>query len=289
MTQAAQAMSNVESHVDLNNLKIDPRTVGRLDPEIAGEGSQVVILENGDQVPWTPPTPKPCIPDWSTIKPLQKYFNRKGFVVYPAWLYHPIEEPRLVRNRQEAAALGVEYRRATVDERGKFGVNHVWDWSPDSQWRPQPWKEAKFDPRNPGHGKVYVPTENRRAEQNQLVQDLVPAVAAAVAASLQASGGPAKPTAISESDWKAFLEFKAFKESQELIQKASGEAIASAPEPTDEDELVRETEELEAPAETALSAAQEWQLWEEEAKRKGIKVDGRWGIDRLKEEVEKAA
>src|SRR6185312_6341739 len=101
--------------------------VGVIDPEIAGEGVKV-IYSDGEQGMWTPPPPRPVMPDWSGIKSIARYFNRTGHAVWPAWLYHPTEEPRLLKNADEAAELGVCYREATMDEKGRYGRSHVWDW-----------------------------------------------------------------------------------------------------------------------------------------------------------------
>src|SRR6266436_1664891 len=131
--------------------------VGVLDLEIAGEG-QKVILSDGEQVAWTPPPPRPVVPDWSQIKSIQQYFNRTGYRVWPSWLYHPTEEARLVKDQDEAAELGVCYREATPDEHNRYGKKHVWDWTNESQWRPTPYHAPKFDPQKPAQGKVYIPT-----------------------------------------------------------------------------------------------------------------------------------
>src|SRR5690349_3209911 len=100
---------------------LPPRSqVGYLDPEIAGEGQKVIgevgqqlILSDGEQITYEVLPPKVVMPDLSSVKSLSRYFNRRGYQVYPAWLYHPIEQPRLVKTAQEAAALGIRYRQAT--------------------------------------------------------------------------------------------------------------------------------------------------------------------------------
>lgn len=198
--------------------------VGYLDPEIAGEGLKV-ILSDGDQVSWTPPPAKPVMPDWSTIKSIRHYFNRTGYQVFPAWLYHPTEEPRLVKNADEAAELGVCYREANNDERSRYGLKAVWDWQDDSKWRPQPYEgRIKFDPMKPGTGKTYMATQQSPgAAQHQLLEAIIPAVAAAVAKSLQANG-PAAPASIAPGDWEEFLKFKAWQQATATVDAVTSEA-----------------------------------------------------------------
>lgn len=247
--------------------------VGYLDPEIAGEG-QKVILSDGDQVSWTPPPPRPVMPDWSQIKSIARYFNRQGHVVYPAWLYHPTEQPRLVKNADDAAALGVCYRKTTADEQGRYGLLSMWDWDDGSEWRPKPHGPVKFDPANPGTGKTYIAaTANAASSQHQLIQDLIPAVAAAVAQSLKSSG-PGTPANVDPKDWDEFVQFKAWQKSKEAVEIVADEV---ATEPTGN------------ALDTSEPSEDEREAWVAEAERKGVKVDKRWGIDRLKAEVAKAA
>src|SRR5262245_24120542 len=132
--------------------ELPPRSaVGYLDPEIAGEG-QKVLLSDGEQVDFSPPPPKPVMPDWSQIKSIRKYFGRTKHAVYPAWLYHPTEPARVVKNADEAAVLGVCYRDATVDERGRYGITHTWDWKDGCLWRAIPYGPPKLDLNNLGQG-----------------------------------------------------------------------------------------------------------------------------------------
>jgi hypothetical protein len=254
--------------------------VGYLDPEIAGEGMRVITSE-GDQLSWTPPPAKPSMPDWSQIKSIQKYFGRTGFQVWPAWLYHPEEEPRLLKNAQEAAQIGICYREATIEERGKYGVKAVWDWEDGVLWRPNPYeRDLKFNLAKLGQGKTYVPsTPNPVIAQNELVRALIPEVAAAVAQALKGAG-PAAPASINPKEWDDFLAFQAWKKSTEavhnLVEPSSGQGLGLPIVDNGVNAL------------NALSVDEERLLWEEEAKTKGIKVDGRWSLARLKEEVERA-
>lgn len=266
-------MSDVSSSLDLRNLSINRKQVGQLDPEIAGEG-QKVILSDGEQVSWQPPPPNPVVPDISRIKSIAHYFRKTGFQVYPAWLYHPTEPARVVKNADEAGQLGVFYRKATIDERGRYGVESTWDWDEDCLWRPKPYQVEKFDPNKPGHGKFYQPTPpNPKIAQNELIESLIPAVAAAVAQSLK-SEGPGKPAKIADGEWDEFLQFKAWKQAQATVEKVVEIAAEDA---------------VGEPVDNALNSDQDRAVWLAEAERKGVKVDKRWGLERLKEEILKAA
>lgn len=270
-------MSDVFSNLDLS--KIPPRnSVGYLDGEIADEG-QKVILSDGEQVSWTPPPVKPSIPDWSQIKSLRKYFGRTGHQAFPAWFYHPTEQPRLMKNAKEAKAeLGIFYRQATIDERGRYGVNAVWDWEKGCKWRAAPWEVAKFDPQNPGLGKTYVPSPpNPIVAQNALLEALIPAVAAAVAQSLK-STGQAAPAEIDKAQWEAFLAFQAFQKANEVVGSLKENPAAAA----EGNALALEGSNGANGAETERA-----QL-EATATAKGIKVDGRWSLEKLRSAIDKA-
>lgn len=256
------------------NFRLPPRSeVGYLDAEIANEGEKV-ILSDGDSVNWSPPPVKPVIPDFSQIKSIRHYFGRTGHQTWPAWLYHPSEAPKIVKNAEEAHALGVRYRKATTDELNRYGVKAVWDYAEDSAWRSQPY-ETRFDPKNPGQGKtVIIGVPNPAIAQNELVRALIPEVAAAVAQALRGAGGsPAAPPSFDPKMWEEFQAFLTFKK--------SAEAVAAL-------------DSTEAPSGSALSGNaltqdEERKFWEDEAVRKGVKFDGRWSLAKLRAEVEKAA
>ena len=255
-----------------------------LDPSIADEGAKVIkgdeiILSNGDHVAWTPPPEKIVMPDLSGIKSLRAYFGQRGYRVYPAWLYHPSKSAVLVKDAKEAAEYGIVHRQTSPDERSRYGAKDVWDWEQGSQWRPNPHTDPKFDPKNPGAGKNLIHSApDPKIAQHELVAALIPAVAAAVAQSLKASG-PAAPASVDQTQWEAFLAFQAWQKTQEVV------AGAAAAIERDMQEQIREPDD---PLASALSPEQDRLLWEEEAKRVGVKVDGRWSTERLKAAVEKA-
>jgi len=255
---------------------LPPRNaVGVIDQQIAGEG-QKIILSDGEQVNYSPPPTKPVIPDWSEIKSIRHLFNRRGHVVYPAWLYHrDTTEQRLVKNAEEAAALGVCYRKTSDDERGRYGANAVWDWTDDSPWRPTPFAQhLKFNPESPGQGKEFVrPGADSAVVRNAQMRDIALVVAQAVASEL-AKSGPAKPAALDQGDWEEFLRFKAWQKSDAAVR-----ALADS----------EDQNESPSALANALSEDEERKLWEEEATKKGVKVDRRWSLQRLRDEVTKAA
>lgn len=255
------------------------REVGTLSPEIAGEGVKV-IMSDGEQITWSPPPPKPVMPDWSEIKSIRHYFNRTGFRVWPAWVYHPTEQPRLLKDADEGAELGICYREASIDERGRYGRDHVWDWKEDCQWRPQPYPgTTKFDPNKIEQGKHFVASPpNPVIAQNAMIEALIPAVAAAVAQSLKASG-PGAPAKVDPAQWDAFLEFQAWQKTREAVEVLSEQP---SEQPVDETDAARN------PLST-LSPEQDRAAWTAEAESKGIKIDKRWSLERIKAEVEKAA
>lgn len=269
-------MNDFVSNLDLSKLP-SRADVGFADAEVMGEG-QRVILSDGQQVAWNPPPAQPVMPDWSGIKSIRHYFGRTGHPTYPAWLYHPTEEPRLVKNAEEAKVLGVFYRRATEMERGRYGINAVWDWDEGCQWRSQPYHGRKFDPMKLENGKTYIPTPpNPVNAQNALIESLIPAVAAAVAQSLK-STGPSAPANIDPVQWDAFIQFQAWQKSAEAVK-----SLANEPEEPAADE----PQEANALS-NALSPEQDRALWVAEAERKGVTIDKRWGVAKIKAEVEKA-
>ena len=257
-----------------------------LDAEIAGEGGKVIghgdqiVLANGDTLAWTPPPETPIIPDLSRVKSLRRYFGQRGRQIYPAWLYHQDGRSRLVVDAKEAAEIGVVHRKATIDERNRYGIHELWDWEEGCQWRPNPWVEAKFDPKQPGAGKtvIYAAPDAQRVQS-----DLVASVAAAVASALKVSG-PQAPANVDASQWDEFLAFQAWKKTQEVVDTGAANALVEAIS----EETFTETDDLtdDERAANALSPEQDRILWESEAKRLGIKIGKTWDIERLKAEVE---
>jgi hypothetical protein len=280
-------MNDVVTAFDPKMLLRSKAQVGVLSSDVADEGQSVHINSEGEAVSWIAPQAKAVMPDWSGIKSLRRYFGSHIHKAYPAWVYHPTEAPRIVKNAEEAAELGIGYREATMEERGRYGVKSVWDWTAECKWRPDPWPGAmKFDPSKPTHGKNYMPsTPNPVIAQNALLEAVIPQVTAAVIQALK-SNGPAAPANIDSAQWAKFQAFLAYEKSQEAMdvikERLGGDVEVDA---ADEGEGAA----TNALAGGSLTPDEERKLWQDEAERKGIKVDGRWSLAKLKSEVEKAA
>lgn len=272
--------------------ELPPRSqVGVLD--ISLDEGEKVLMSDGEQVNWNPPPVRPVVPDWSQIKSIRRYFNRTGYQVWPSWVYHPTEKPRILMNAQEAAELGICYRKSTADEQMRYGHKAVWDWKDDFQWRPQPWAGVlKFDHTNPSMmtGKIFVARERLPGEgQDELVKALIPQVAAAVAIALKGIS-PTAPEGMPAGDWKEFQEFLAWKKTTEAV--ATAISIDSKPILSHSEIVERNALSVaDSFADAALQpeVMDERAPWAAMAEERGIKVDKRWGLERLKAEVEKAA
>lgn len=244
------------------NFVLPPKSqVGVFNPEFIGEGDSLkVVLSNGEREEWNPPALQSAFPDWSKVPQLRKYFGRKGGPVYPAWLFHTVEADRLVQSAEEADELGVFYREATLEERGQFGIQSLWDWkrgAEDLKWRPFPQQRRKFDPKNAETGKIY---QIAATSSQPNIESLVAAVTASVLAAMKTPGiAPAAPSHVNSKEWEEFLAFQAFKKTTETVNALAEEV---------DDERSN---------------------WIAEAERLGMKVDKRWSIERLKSEVQSRA
>src|SRR5258707_14035913 len=268
--------------------------VGYRDSEIAGEG-QKVIMSDGDVVTWTPPPEKLAMPDWSQVKSLRKYFGRVGMQAWPAWIYHPTEPARLLKNAHEAAELGICYRETTADEQAQFGgMKHRWDWKDDCKWRPRPYNVLPFDPKQSANVKNLVVTPaNPIVAQDRLIKELVPLIAATVIAAMKGGGGPPEgfskgPADVDPAQWEKFLQFQAWQNSTQTVDALVEEAAKQESGVRDQETGVGKQAFVPAPEGNAL-ASDERAAWEEKARLKGIRVDTRWSLETLKQRVEKAA
>ena len=255
--------------------------VGYLDPSIAGEGLHV-LGEDGETFNWTPPPEKLVMPDLSTVKSLRKYFGRSNLPMFPAWLYHPTEPARIVRSAEDAAELGVCHRKTTPDEQARYGKSAVWDWKDETLWRPTPYPGNSARPAAEQGKELVHKTPNPAIAQNELVRALIPEVAAAVAKAMQGTPGPAN---VSPDDWKAFQEFMAWKKSAETVTALAEAHVDPAPVPRPLDP----PENASALSRSGTTEAEEKSLWIEEADARGVAIDRRWSLSRIKESVEKAA
>lgn len=237
-----------------------------LDSSIAGEGEKV--SDGPQRLSWNPRPRKPIIPDMSEIPSIQKYFNRVGFDPWPAWLYHPVhpailiedvwdhtyDPPRRVCTAAEAAdQLGIRYVRSSADDRRRHGKEFVWEWDADCLWRPQPYEENlpnRFDYTQPGYGKTYVAQQPDPVQaQNALMRELVEAFK---------TGGQKNGL-----DIEALLT---------LVKAIKGDP----PQATDTAAI------MDAAAKTHDD---EREAWEVKAREAGIKIDGRWSLDKLRKHV----
>ena len=269
-----------ESNFDLS--KIPPKSkVGYLSPEIAGEGqsaSDFVPYENESNAGWTPPPVKSVFPDISGIKSIQKYFRQYVFMPFPSWVYHPTEEPRKVTER-EAFALGVRYRKATTEERVKYGAAEAF-YDCQGEWRTTPFdKDVAFNPQKLGPGKTYIPaTLDPVKTQIELMRTL---------AAGQKSSDPAAYSAVLATVDAMQKQIDAL---QEMLSKTQyAEEAEGAMIPANDNDPNAPANDNEPEVSNALTPEQDKEVWKAAAEQKGIKIDGRWSLKRLKEEVDKVA
>ncbi len=256
--------------------------VGALSPELAAEWDDINKVIGNES--FAPPPPEPVMPKWDQIKSIRHYFNRpKKYYTWPAMLYnHKTNETTIVGSAKEAAALGVSERVRTADEEARFGKGNVWEWDSEGAWRPFPKVAPRtYDPRKPEQGKEYVAAQIPQATANRdMLESALPAVTAAVVAALKQSGS-VNPNNIDPKQWDKFLAFQAWEKTQEAID------VVTAPEP----EINVAAEHAKAMEATMVleGVPEEREAWLTEAKNRGIKVDGRWSLERIRSEVEKAA
>lgn len=227
-----------------------------LDPEIANEGL------SADE--WQPFVEKPRIPNYENIKSIRKYFPHLSGIPYkhkafPAWLYHPSMPPRIC-NEKQAAALGVTWRACTPEEKSRWGQSHCWDYAEGCEWRATPHDaeaRQKIDPANPGPGKSLVEgKQNPESAQASMISAVVAATTAAVMTQLQKLGVISAP------------------------------AAAPAPQPA---APAPANALAQKPAEVKLTEAEEKDVLTKLADEKGIKIDKRWSLDRIKAALDEAA
>lgn len=245
--------------------------VDYLDPEIASEGVSADT--------WSPPVAEALIPTYKGIKAISKYFPQftgRPYVhlAFPCWLYHATEPakliqdiltredpPRLIKKASEIAKeLGCAYRATTQEERAQGWPLNRWEYTGD--WRAVPFPG---NAKGGGHdgGKQLVTAKDPATSS----ADLIAATVAAVMAAMKKPDDEPVVAAVlaQDPDWAEFQAFKTWKN--------------GAPQ----------TEFTDAPPSNALQPQDdEWDLWEEEAKRLGVKIDRRWSLKTLKDEVDKA-
>src|ERR1041385_3731288 len=105
-----------------------------LDPEIANEGMSANNWVPGDWTnapagadeEWQPDIDPPHINDYAAFKKhkhYRQYFRPYRYVPFPAWMYHSVHEPKIVKSRDEVLALGPKWSptplKLRVDMTGK--------------------------------------------------------------------------------------------------------------------------------------------------------------------------
>ena len=278
---AAQLASTIESNFNITGWLPKGAVRRALDADVANEGQRVVdkgaiMLSDGTRVPYIKPQEKPRIPDWSQIESIKHYFGPRGYQPYPSWFYHKTKDAVLVKDAKEAAEYGIVFRKTTEDERQRFGRNETWDWEEGCEWRPHPIGVQKVNVADYAGSKHLV---HGAPDSARVQADLVASVAASVAEVLKRS---AAPSGFSGKDWDEFVAFQAWKKANEVV---AAEVVREDITPSPEMASLSEN----ALSANALSPEQDRMLWENEAERLGIKVDKRWGLDRLKAEIEKAS
>lgn len=248
--------------------------VDYLDPEIRDEGVSA-------EAAWHPAVEKARIPTYEGIKSLRKYFPQYSGIpyqhkVFPCWLYNqrtgearliddvfkhqgPDEPPKLIKRGAEIAKeLGCEWRKSTQEERGMGAGPERWAWAKDSEWRPWPaeGKAVKYPPGMPGEGGKHLVSEKQA--NASISPDMITAIVAAVSAQFaDKTGAPPQY----DQDRAEFEAFKAWRAAQ-----------AAHAEPAHNNALHDEKAVLIARAEEL-----------------GLDVDKRWGAERIRAEIEKAA
>lgn len=228
-----------------------------LDPEIAGEGTKV-ILTNGNQVTIRPSPVQAVMPDWSQYKPIRHYFGRTDYQFFPCWLYHPTQEAVKAESAQEAGEkYGVELVERTDVERAEFGGGR-YRWKFHGPWRVVPYHIVRSSVEANGKN-----LEIKRADP-----------IAELAKALQISRGEdrnADPAMLEE-----FRQFQAWKTQQPLPP------VEAPVQP----ELNAGPAEVPLPAENAAgNGDEEKQIWIAKAAEEDIKLDVRWTAETMKKYV----
>ena len=256
--------------------------VDYLDPEIANEGISADA--------WTPVVAEARVPDYRGIKSIAKYFPQftgrpYEHKTFQCFLYHPSGKTALIKDRysapgmdgeptkliksarEQAEELGCVYRQSTGDELGQGFPSHRWVYT--GEWRAQPFEiHKKFKPSEAGMGKTVVTPQSNGGGAS------AETIAAVVAAVLAKTGNGQDQAPISaDPDYAEFVAFKAWKATQSGV-------VEHPRDPAPENALSSGAQKTETARKADLL---------EEAKRLGVTVDGRWGIDRIIAELGGAA
>jgi len=162
-----------------------------------------------------------------------------------------------------AKEMGIEWRQSTREEQIQGYKEWRWVYSGDTQWRAQPWIVKKFDPANPDPGKTYEPPkEQSSAQMAQMASAIVATVMAEMETRNRKSDG--LPSIKDDPEYGDFLAFKAWKRSQETQQR----------------EILQNTDQMVSSGE--IKEQDQREVFLNLAEEAGVKVDRRWGLDRIK-------
>ncbi|MDR3464151.1 MAG: hypothetical protein P4L76_17750 [Beijerinckiaceae bacterium] len=277
-----------------------------LDPEIAGEGYKGTLSNGDPDLEWRPAEVEANLPRYDKIKALAHLFAKKPFRAFPAMLYHPTEDPVVISSNEESLKHGVIFRETNAEEKAKFqGQRFTWDYLGGTEWRAVPFARDLKPSIHNSSGKNVVHFDRTAELQNELIERVVIGATEAIAKALKIAqpGAPGvAPTAVGSAPqqidgalWQRFQAFVAWEESNKAALGPATMDVLDANAHLLSDGEPEETEAAEAaPATSALAgstrvtAAEELAMWRAEAERVGVKPDKRWGVERLKEEVDKA-
>lgn len=101
-----------------------------LDPEIAGEGQSAnnwqpgamdwMNAPSGAEEEYQPDIEPPHIPDYAALKKhkhYKQYFRPYRYHPFPSWMYHATQEPKIVKSKEEALALGPSWTHTPLKPR----------------------------------------------------------------------------------------------------------------------------------------------------------------------------
>lgn len=232
-------------------------SVQYLDPEIANEGLRADMPVEGQWTPggeFQPFIDPPVIPDYSFVKQKGMEHLRRLFPQHSGIAYVHQAFPVWAYHKTEPARLLRTEQHAL--EHGMRYVKKTKSFDVTGEWSDEPFHAPKLDVNAPGAGKSVV-KKGEGGSQADMIAAVVAAVMAKVAP-VQANALAAGPVA-SDPDYAEFLAFKAWKDG------------------------------AKPKAEVKLSPTEEKAALIKIAEENGVKVDKRWSLDNLKDELDKIA
>ena len=250
-----------------------------LDPEIANEGQSANNWQPGA---WTNSTPvsedefqpdiePPHIPDYAMLKKHKnyaKYFRPYRYQPFPAFVYHQTMGERIVRSKEEAQTLGADWTRfVPVWFHQTFGRKVMKSEAEVSElglgWAPGRFSE---------NDKVWVSARDMGGKALPIKTDTQRLTEALVAGLTQKKDANFDPTAIAAI---VSAVMSAIPQPQPLQSKA----------PKAEDLMPPELAPVPVKTVDPLDAMLERTALLELAEKEGVKIDGRWSVERIKKEL----